>query len=231
MNKSLKFWESNWGTHFKYAIGIYIVFSFIFGFIIVLLFGVPIEYSMLLSLPWVIIFINIILIMILLTIAISKTIKRFFLILYLNDCSYRDKIHNSRIPQLTVVLPIYLMIFFVYFYKFGTYDPNFTLLLSWIVWVIIRSAYYVEREIGKTIGVIVGSFFLPFGFMTFVLLLKDFFSNPIEVIPSVIFLSYFFIILIGEVALEILMDYFTFQNRQKDLRLEWDGDPAFIREK
>ena len=230
MNKQNLFWKSHWGKHFKIALGIYILVSIIFGIITISLYQLPWNYTLLLSLPWIILYSNIILIGISVTLSISKTIKPLFLILKLNDCSYMDKTYKLKIPKLAIVLPLYLIIFYIYFIGFKNYEAVTTLLLSWLILIIVRSSHYADRKLGNLIGGFIGSFFLPFGFIALVVNINDFIKNiPIDIIPIVIFMFYFILILLAQFALEILMDYLTSKDREK--QLNWEESPYFVKYK
>ncbi|EMR75605.1 hypothetical protein MBGDF03_00152 [Thermoplasmatales archaeon SCGC AB-540-F20] len=226
--KTISFWKSHWGKHFKIAIGVYILFSIIFAFLTISLFCLPIDLSIMFSLPWIILYSNVIFIGIIILFATYKSIKPFFLILDLNDCHYRDRILKTKIPLLVIVLPLYLIIFYVYFNGFNVYEPVGTLFLSWIVLIIVRSSHYVDRKLGNRLGGFIGAFFLPFGFITLAVNINEFFRNtPNNLTPIVIFIFYFFLILIAQVSLEILMDYISTEEKEKELKSNWLDDPNF----
>ena len=135
-------------------------------------------------------------------------------------------------PPSNATIPIYLIIFYVYFDSYGTHSPTFTLLIGWIVLLIVRSAHYANRKLGNIIGGFIGAFFLPFGFITFVLNVNTFFENPPpDLIPIVILLFYFFLILLVQVPLEILMDYLASQDKERELRSKWENDLSFVKRK
>lgn len=215
MTKKLGFWKTHWGRHFRNGLIAYFCLCVFFAFLIIFLFGVPLEITLLLSIPWIYIYLFPIIAGVTIAIFMSKSVKPLFIILELNNCSYTDKIPKTIIPKISITLPVYLMIFFVYLFSLGKYDPNLTLLLSWIMLIIVRSSYYANKKLGNQIGSFIGSFFLPFGFLTMVLFIKDFLSNvPTDPIPIVIFLSYFVLIVIGQLPLEALMDYITSEDRR-----------------
>jgi len=229
MADSTSFWKSHWGTHFKIWIGVYIIASVAFGIITISLYNLPFKYSMLLSLPWIILYSNVILIGIIVALSISKSIKPLFLILELNDCHYTDKILKSKIPKLIITLPLYLIIFYIYFIAFRIYNPIATLLLSWLVLIIVRSAYYTSPKLGNRIGGFIGAFFLPFGFMALVVNIHIFFKNiPSDMIPVVTFIFYFILVILAQIPLEILMDYISSSDKKKQLKANWKKNPAYV---
>lgn len=166
-------------------------------------------------------------------------VKRLFTrIINLNNYSYRDKTPVRKLPALLVVLPLYLIIFQIYFIV-ADYSFIEALLFGWFVLIFVRSSHYVDKKLGAEIGKIIGSFFIPFGFIIALIKGASFYidvsTNNTFNEEHIGYILYFFVILFATIPLEVLMDYKS-KNKQKDekykgKRKEWENEPSFIKYK
>lgn len=152
-------------------------------------------------------------------------------IISLNNFSYGDVTDKRKLPALLIILPVYLLIFQTYFIIAG-YNFIEALIFGWLVLIFVRSSHYVDKELGKKFGEIIGAFFIPFGFTILLIKGASFYvdiSTGMAITEEHIGLFlYFIVFLLATVPLEVVMDYRgknkKRENIEKQKREEWTKD-------
>lgn len=233
IKKYFNFWRSIWGKHYIFWMIVFLIFIVFITFI-----QIPYSnvYARLLIIAVLIFYFLIGLIFAIISFDMAK---RFFTkIINLNNYSYKEVTEERKIPALLVVLAFYLIIFQTYFILV---DYNFieALLFGWLVLLFVRSSHYVDFKLGERIGNIIGSFFIPFGFI--IVLIKGA-SFYVDLSTSKIFIQdylgyflYFITFLLATIPLEVVMDY-RGKNKQindeyRKKKKEWENDSSFVKYK
>jgi len=233
INKYLNFWKSSSRNHYIFWVSIFLIFVVLITF-----FQIPDSnhYARVLLVAVLIFYF---LFGHFFAISSLDMVKKLFTkIVNLNNFGYGDLTVERKMPALLVVLPVYLIIFQTYFIIAG-YNFIEALLFGWLVLLFVRSSHYVDKKLGAEIGKIIGSFFIPFGFI--IVLIKGA-SFYVDLSTSKIFIEdyfgyflYFIVFLLATIPLEVLMDY-RGKNKQKDdeekrKRIEWKNDSRFVKYK
>jgi len=231
--KYFSFWKSYWGKHFIFWMIIFLIFISIFSFIQISSSNI---YARLLIIGVLIFYF---LFGMYFSISSFGMAKRLFTkIINLNNYSYREVTDERKIPALLVVLPVYLIIFQTYFLIAG-YSFIEALIFGWLVLLFVRSSHYVDPLLGADIGKIIGSFFIPFGFI--IVLIKgssfyvDLSTGNIFIKEYLAYFLYFITFILATIPLEVLMDYRGknkhISDKEKRKKREWEKDPCFVKYK
>jgi len=233
INKYLNFWKSSSRNHYIFWASIFLIFV-----VLITLFQIQ-DSNLDAYVLLVVVLIFFFVLGHVLTIFFFNMVKNLFTkIVNLNNFSYGELTPERKIPALLVVLPAYLIIFQTYFIIAG-YNFIEALLFGWLVLLFVRSSHYVDKELGAEIGKIIGSFFIPFGFV--IILIKgssfyvDLSTSKIFIEDYIGYIIYFIVFLLATIPLEVLMEY-RGKNKQKDneekrKRTEWKNDPRFVKYK
>jgi len=233
MNRYFTFWKSSWGKHYLFWIIIFLIFIV---FTTVILIPDSNFYARVLIVAALIFYF---LFGHFFAISSFGFVKKLFTnIVNLNNFNYGELTPERKIPALLVVLPVYMLIFQTYFIVVG-YNFIEALIFGWLILIFVRSSHYVDKELGEEIGKIIGSFFIPFGFI--IILIKgasfyvDLSTSKVFIEDYIGYILYFIVFLLATIPLEVLMDY-QGKNKQKDdeekrKKTEWKNDPRFVKYK
>lgn len=231
INKYLNFWKSTWGKHYIFWILVFLIFIVIITFI-----QIPYSnlYARLLIIGVLIFYFLFGHFFAIYSFGMAK--RLYTKIINLNNYNYREITKERKIPTLLFVLPVYLIIFTTYFI-IADFSFIESLVYGWLVLLFVRSSHYVDEILGADIGKIIGSFFIPFGFIivlikgasfyvdlsTGKILIEDYFGSFL----------YFITFLLATIPLEVLMDYRSKNKKNsdkyKEKKKEWENDSSFVR--
>lgn len=233
IKKYFNFWKSSWGKHYLFWSIIFFISILFITFILIpdsnyyarILLIAALIFYFLLGHIFTFYYLNI--------------VKNLFTnIVNLNNYSYQELTPKRRIPALLVVLPVYLIIFQTYFIV-ANYSFIEALLFGWLILLFVRSSHYVDAEIGAKIGQIIGSFFIPFGFI--IVLIKgasfyvDLSTGKIFINDYLPYFLYFIVFILATIPLEVLMDYRgknkQIDDEEKRKKTKWKKDPCFVKYK
>ena len=105
--------------------------------------------------------------------------------------------------------------------------------------IFVRTSHYVDQELGERIGNIIGSFFLPFGFILVFIKGASFY---VDVSTGELFIQdylghflYFITFILATIPLEVLMEYRgkkkQITDKCKKKKKEGENDPKFVKYK
>jgi len=228
MSKKVGFLKTRWGHHYFTWLIVFIVFTIVISYTQIL------SYNILLHVLLILVLIFYFVVGHLLLFNFINTAKPFFeIIIGLNNYNYWQKSRKRNIPILIFTIPIYLIIFQTYFIALGKYNFAEALIFGWIILIFVRCSHYADYNLGKEIGTIIGSFFIPFGFLIFLVnagfFIQDFSLGIIDHLEIISSFLIFILFLLAYIPLEVLMDYKSAQNKNKRIKSEWAKDPNFVK--
>jgi len=223
IKKYFNFWKSFWGKHFIFWVSIFLIFIVISSYIQIPNSNVYARLLIIVALIFYFLF------GIYFAVSSFDMVQRLFTkIINLNNYSYLEKTETRKIPALLIVLPVYLIIFQTYFILVN-YNFIESLIFGWLVLLFVRSSHYVDSLLGADIGRIIGSFFIPFGFIIVLIKGASFYislsTGEIFIEDHFGYFLYFVTFLLAAIPLEIIMDYRGKNKRiyeeEKRKRTEW----------